>query len=113
MTLPVFLLALAWDRWRVGERRWLRDRTLRLGGVALPLTRLVGGVLFIALGVSFVVFRGSSALGGLYTDLGLTDLAEAAQAQLAQSSIPSWPLAIFVLIAILVALRLRAARAVR
>ena len=34
-----------------------------------PLTRAIAGALFVALGVGFVVFRGSSALSSLYADL--------------------------------------------
>lgn len=30
MTFPLFVLALSWDRLRLGERRWLRARPLRL-----------------------------------------------------------------------------------
>ncbi|MFZ5869120.1 MAG: cytochrome c biogenesis CcdA family protein [Actinomycetota bacterium] len=29
MTFPLFVLALFWDRWRLGERRWLAARPLR------------------------------------------------------------------------------------
>jgi len=73
MTLPVFALALVWDRWHFGERR-LMTRTLRFAGLEMPLSRAVAGALFVALGVGFVAFRGSSALSSVYTDLGLADL---------------------------------------
>lgn len=83
MSVPVFLLAVVWDRWRLGERRWLRESVARLGPVEMPLTRLVAGALFIAVGVTYVIFRGSSALGGLYADLGLTDLSQGVEVELA------------------------------
>jgi len=86
MSVPVFLLALVWDRWRLGERRWLRESVARLGPVKMPLTRLVAGVLFIVVGATYVIFRGSSALGGLYADLGLTDLSQGVEVELARGA---------------------------
>jgi cytochrome c biogenesis protein CcdA len=82
MAVPAFLLALVWDRWRIGERRWLRGATLRLAGSEIPLTRALAGSLFVFVGVTYVVFRGSSALGGLYADLGLGDLSQRIEAEL-------------------------------
>lgn len=82
VTLPVFVLAAAWDRWRIGERRWLRDRTVRAGPLAMPVSRLVSGVLFVALGVSYIAFQGSSALSGLYESLGIADLGQRLEAAL-------------------------------
>ena len=76
MTAPVFVLALVWDRFRLGERPFLRRGELRLGPLALPASRALAGVLFIALGVSFVAFQGSSALSGPYEALGLSDLTQ-------------------------------------
>ncbi len=73
MTLPVFVLALLWDRARVAERGWL-SRSIGIGPLVLPVTRAASGTLFIALGVGFVALRGSSALSSLYTDLGLADV---------------------------------------
>ena len=81
MTLPVFVLALAWDRWRIGERR-LMTRSVRIAALELPLSRAVAGALFVALGVGFVVFRGSSALSSLYADLGLADLLQRLESSL-------------------------------
>ena len=82
VTLPVFALAAAWDRWRIGERRWLRDRTVRAGAIAIPASRLLSGVLFVALGVSYIAFQGSSALSGLYESLGIADLGQRLEAAL-------------------------------
>jgi len=73
MTLPVAILALVWDRWHVADRRALR-RTIWIGRSEVPIVRAVAGVLFVTLGVSFVVFRGSSALSGAYAAAGLADL---------------------------------------
>lgn len=74
MTAPVFALALVWDRLRIGERGLLRNAEVRIGSLAMPWSRAAAGLLFIAMGVSFVVFQGSSALSGVYEALGLSDL---------------------------------------
>jgi cytochrome c biogenesis protein CcdA len=86
MAVPVFVLALVWDRWRLGERRWLRGATVRLGAFEMPLARALAGILFIGIGVTYVAFRGSSALGGLYADLGLTDASYGVEIALARGA---------------------------
>lgn len=61
MTFPLFLLALLWDRFDLGERRWLRARplTIRVGrrrlhtnsvnaAVAVAFTAMGAGVLWLA-----------------------------------------------------------------
>lgn len=106
MAVPVLLLAAVWDRWRLGERRWLRGATVRVGEIETPLTRALAGALFIAVGVMYVVFRGSSALGGLYADLGLTDAANGVELELARG--PATPLVLAgVLVALAIAFPLR------
>ncbi|MEV5693021.1 cytochrome c biogenesis CcdA family protein [Micromonospora globbae] len=76
MTVPLLLLALVWDRWRIGERRWLRGRQLSVGRLHLHTTSTVSGLLFVALGVLFLVFDGTAGLAGGF---GLTDIEGAAQ----------------------------------
>ncbi|WP_030871900.1 cytochrome c biogenesis CcdA family protein [Streptomyces sp. NRRL S-37] len=62
MAVPMFMLALLWDRFDLGRKRWLRGRVFRVGPVPLHSTSVVGGVLFIALGAAFLAFDGTSAL---------------------------------------------------
>lgn len=55
MTFPLFAMALVWDRFRLGERRWLRARPVRL--------RVGGHVLFtntlnVAVAIAFAVMGG-------------------------------------------------------
>ncbi|SCG76478.1 cytochrome c biogenesis CcdA family protein [Micromonospora coxensis] len=76
MTVPLLLLALVWDRWRIGERRWLRGRQFSVGRLRLHTTSTISGLLFVALGVLFLVFDGTAGLAGGF---GLTDLEGAAQ----------------------------------
>lgn len=65
MAAPLFLLALAWERFDLGRRRWLRGRELALGRFRVHTTNLVSGALFLALGVLFVATEGTANLGGL------------------------------------------------
>ncbi|MFG3702268.1 cytochrome c biogenesis CcdA family protein [Micromonospora sp. NPDC047620] len=76
MTAPLLLLALVWERWRIGQRRWLRGRGLTVGRFRVHSTSFVSGLLFIALGALFLVFDGTAGLAG---GLGLTDVEAAAQ----------------------------------
>lgn len=62
MAVPLFVLALLWDRFDLGRKRWLRGRTLRLGPLSWHTTSLAGGTLFILLGVLFLAFDGTAAL---------------------------------------------------
>ncbi|WP_093800183.1 cytochrome c biogenesis CcdA family protein [Streptomyces sp. Wb2n-11] len=65
MAVPLFLLALGWERFELGRRRWLRGRALRAGRFELHTTSLLSGLFFVALGTLFLVFDGTTALPGL------------------------------------------------
>jgi cytochrome c biogenesis protein CcdA len=75
MAAPLFLMALLWDRLDLGHRRWLRGREISLGSLRLHTTNLLSGLMFVAVGVLFIVFEGTSGLEGLYASGGATDLA--------------------------------------
>lgn len=79
MALPLFAMALLWQRFHLGERRWLRGREISAGGITLHTTSLLSGLMFVALGVVFILYEGGSALSGLYESNGATDLAFAAE----------------------------------
>ncbi|MFC8919980.1 cytochrome c biogenesis CcdA family protein [Streptomyces sp. NPDC047821] len=65
MAVPLFLLALLWERYDLGRRGWLRGRALRLGRFGLHSTSLLSGLFFIVLGALFLAFDGTTALPGL------------------------------------------------
>ncbi|MET9609679.1 cytochrome c biogenesis CcdA family protein [Streptomyces sp. NPDC006512] len=65
MAVPLFLLALLWERFDLGGRRWLRGRAFRAGRLELHTTSLLSGLFFITLGTLFLVYDGASALPGL------------------------------------------------
>ncbi|GGY49765.1 cytochrome c biogenesis CcdA family protein [Streptomyces xanthochromogenes] len=65
MAVPLFLLALLWERFELGGRKWLRGRVLKLGRLELHTTSLLSGLFFIALGALFLTYDGATALPGL------------------------------------------------
>jgi len=79
MAAPLFLLALLWDRFDLGRRRWLKGREIGLGRLKIHTNNLVSGLMFVALGVVFIAYEGTSALSGLYESRGATDAVFAAE----------------------------------
>ncbi|MFZ3554920.1 cytochrome c biogenesis CcdA family protein [Streptomyces sp. BH055] len=65
MAVPLFLLALLWERFDLGKKRWLRGRPVRIGRFETHSTSLASGLFFLALGTLFLVFDGTTALPGL------------------------------------------------
>ncbi|MFG2293019.1 cytochrome c biogenesis CcdA family protein [Streptomyces sp. NPDC048603] len=65
MAVPLFLLALLWERFELGRRRWLRGRAFSVGRLELHTTSLLSGLFFVALGAMFLAYDGASALPGL------------------------------------------------
>ncbi|MEU2870049.1 cytochrome c biogenesis CcdA family protein [Streptomyces olivoreticuli] len=65
MALPLFVLALFWDRFQLGGRGWLRGRELRVGRLRLHTTSLVSGLFFIGIGVLFLAYDGTTGLPGV------------------------------------------------
>ncbi len=64
MTVPLFLLALLWQRFDLGRRRWLRGREFRLGPLRLHTTSTISGLLFVGVGLLFLLADGTAALLG-------------------------------------------------
>lgn len=79
MAAPLFVMALLWDRFDLGRRRWLRGREVSVGPLSLHTTNLISGLMFVLLGILFIVYEGTSALAGLYEASGAADLAFAAE----------------------------------
>ncbi|WP_017577181.1 cytochrome c biogenesis CcdA family protein [Nocardiopsis kunsanensis] len=62
MALPLFVLALFWDRFDLGRRTWLRGRSFTVGPLNLHTTSLISGLLFIGIGVLFLLYDGTASL---------------------------------------------------
>jgi cytochrome c biogenesis protein CcdA len=75
MAAPLFLMAVLWDRLDLGRRRWLRGREFSFGRLRFHTTNLLSGLMFVAIGVLFIAFEGTSGLESLYASGGATDLA--------------------------------------
>lgn len=74
MALPAALLALLWDRLRLGQRRLLRARPLQIGRWSITSSQAAAGLLFLAIGVLMIATDGTSDLGGMLTaqqDIGV------------------------------------------
>ncbi|OKL50600.1 cytochrome c biogenesis CcdA family protein [Boudabousia marimammalium] len=65
MATPIFLLALLWERFRLGERGWLKPTPIRVLGRATTRGGLISGIIFILLGVVLIITGGHSALPAL------------------------------------------------
>ncbi|MFJ4874445.1 cytochrome c biogenesis CcdA family protein [Streptomyces sp. NPDC088745] len=108
MAVPLFVLALLWERFELGRRRWLRGRTLALGRFELHTTSLLSGLFFVALGVLFLAFDGATALPGL---LDVDDSFAVEQwASRLGAAVPDWALLAGVVGAVGVGLGVRAVR---
>ncbi|ALO09858.1 Cytochrome c-type biogenesis protein CcdA [Streptomyces venezuelae] len=111
MAVPLFVLALLWERYDLGRRRWLRGRPLRVGPLTLHSTSLLSGLFFIALGTLFLVFDGTTALPGLLS----VDESFAVEERVAGlgRAVPDWALLVAVVAVVAVALALRGRRGSR
>lgn len=64
MAVPLFVMALVWDRLHLGSRRWLRGRTITIGPLTTHTTSLISGILFAGIGVLFLTTDGTANIGG-------------------------------------------------
>lgn len=105
MAVPLFLLALLWERYDLGKRRWLRGNSLRLDRLELHTTSLLSGLFFIVLGTVFLAFDGTTALPGL---LSVDDSFAAEEwASGIGRAVPDWALLIMVVAVAAVVLGVR------
>lgn len=65
MAFPLFLLALLWERFQLGKRAWLRGREIVIGPLRLHTTNIISGLVFVAIGLMFVLTEGTASLGGV------------------------------------------------
>ncbi|MFJ9807246.1 cytochrome c biogenesis CcdA family protein [Streptomyces sp. NPDC101158] len=108
MAVPLFLLAVLWERYDLGRRRWLRGRPIRLGRFELHSTSLLSGLFFIALGTLFLAFDGTTALPGL---LSVDDsFAVEERVGALGRAVPDWALLVAVVAVVAAALAWRGRR---
>ncbi len=108
MAAPLFVLAALWDRLGASRRSWVRGRPLRLGPVQTHSTSVIAGVLFVVIGVLFLLYDGTAGITGLFGLGDTTGLELSAQAAVTRwlGGIPVWAVAVAVAgVAVTVALR--------
>ncbi|MGP9019594.1 cytochrome c biogenesis CcdA family protein [Streptomyces sp. BR1] len=109
MAAPLFLLALLWERFGLGRRRWLRGKVIKLGRFELHTTSLLSGLFFIALGGLFLAYDGATALPGL---LNVDDSYAAEKwARSFGDAVPDWALLVAVVAVVALVLGVRGWRA--
>lgn len=67
MAVPLFVLALVWDKAKIAQRGWLRPRMVRIGRWQNSWLMIVAGVLAIGIGVLLLFTDGTASLGGILT----------------------------------------------
>lgn len=65
MALPLFILALVWDRLGISGRKWLRPRPLAIGSWSNSWIMIISGILAIGIGILLLMTNGTSTLGGV------------------------------------------------
>ncbi|MFE0641058.1 cytochrome c biogenesis CcdA family protein [Streptomyces sp. NPDC058877] len=105
MAVPLFVLALLWERYELGRRRWLRGRPIRVGRFEAHSTSVLSGLFFVALGALFLVFDGTTALPGLLSVEESFAVEERVGAW--GRSVPDWALLLAVVATVAVVLAVR------
>lgn len=62
MTVPLFGLALVWDKWNISQWRPLIGSTRQVGPLKLHTTSMLSGGLLVVVGALFLFFRGGTTL---------------------------------------------------
>ncbi len=99
MAAPLLILAPLWERLDATSRGRLRGRDIRIGPWTRHVSVVISSVLFIVLGIAFIVFQGGNALGGLYAAVGVSDLALAVETTVRRLALEA-PLALAAMIAV-------------
>lgn len=67
MAVPLFVLALVWDKAKITQRGWLRPRMVRIGRWQNSWLMIAAGVLAVGIGVLLLLTDGTASLGGILT----------------------------------------------
>ncbi|WP_051470618.1 cytochrome c biogenesis CcdA family protein [Arthrobacter sp. 35/47] len=110
MALPLFMLALLWDRLGVSGRSWLRPRQVRVGRWSNSVVMVISGGLSIGIGVLLLVTDGTAGLGGVLTVSDQFRLESAASGIASDVSNPVFMVAAVTVLALTAALRWRTRR---
>lgn len=98
MTTPLLVLAALWDKYDISHRHWLRGTTIHLGPLRTHTTALISGLLFIGIGVLFLLTAGTANLGSLLS----ADTAVALQGWIAQHTTTNTNLVVALVITLII-----------
>ena len=73
MAVPLFMLALMWERVGPWARSHVSAGEWHIGRWSRPRVTVISSLMFIVLGLAFIVFQGSNAFSGVYDSLGASD----------------------------------------
>ena len=73
MAVPLFLLAILWERIGPWARSHVSAGEWRIGRWSRPRVTVISSSMFILLGLAFIAFQGSNAFSGFYEDFGAAD----------------------------------------
>ena len=80
MAVPLFMLALMWERVGPWARSHVSAGEWRIGRWSRPRVTVISSLMFIVLGFAFIVFQGSNAFSGFYEDFGASDFSASLEA---------------------------------
>ena len=100
MAAPLLVLAAFWDRFDLGQRRWMRGRILAWGPLRVHSTSAVAGAFFIVIGILFLRYDGTAGITGTFGLGDTVDFEFAAQRAITDwaAAIPAWVLPAAVLL---------------
>ncbi|MDO5033885.1 MAG: cytochrome c biogenesis CcdA family protein [Actinomycetaceae bacterium] len=96
MVLPVALLAVLWDAFKLYEKSWLRPKPAKLLGRDTTRMNIVSGVIFMLLGIILVFFGGQTGLPSILTSTQQIELES--KIMTAVAGVPSWLLLAFAVV---------------
>lgn len=67
MAVPLFALALFWDRFGIAGRSWLQPRSLRIGRWSNSSTTVLAGLLSLGIGILLLATNGTAGINSVLT----------------------------------------------
>ncbi len=58
--VPLFLLAFFYDKYNLGEKKWIQGKEVKIGNITTHSTKIIAGILLIIIGLIFIFFKGTN-----------------------------------------------------
>lgn len=62
MAVPLFILAILWERFDLSHKKWIHGKELKWGPITTNTTSLISGALFIFIGALFLATDGTAGI---------------------------------------------------